>query len=99
MASRPAGQPLEAMSMSVAVDKQRTAEREPDRWRRLELVFADYARVARMRREGLPLVTIAARLGWTSRTLFSWEQAVREWELAVKAFDRKGIKMSESSKL
>lgn len=63
-------------------------EREPDRWRRLELVFGDLSRVARMKREGLPMSTIAQRLGWSEMTLYRWLEA-------LKVLERKGIKMTE----
>lgn len=74
--------------MSDTVDKQRAVEREPDKWRRLELVFADLSRVARMKREGLPMSLIAQRLGWTEMTLY-------RWLAAFKVLERKGIKMTD----
>lgn len=74
--------------MSDTVDRQRAVEREPDRWRRLELVFADLSRVARMKREGLSMDLIAHRLGWSRMTLHRWLEA-------LKVLERKGIKMTD----
>lgn len=75
--------------MSETVDRQRAAEREPDRWRRLELVFADLSRVARMRREGLAMDLIAQRLGWSRATLHNWL-------CAFEVMERKRIRMTDS---
>jgi hypothetical protein len=78
--------------LSDTVDKQRAQEREPDRLWRMENVLGDLARVMRMRREGMSLSAIAIRIGWTERTLHNWLAA-------AKVMERKGIEMTERSKL
>lgn len=77
--------------MSDSFDKRLAADREPERWRRLAQVFTDLARVARLREEGMTMDEIAVRVGWSRPTL-------QRWLAAAKLVERKGIRMTESSK-
>lgn len=77
-------------AVSKALDAVRARERKAQRLDRLDRVLDDLKKLNRLRREGLPMEIIAARMGWHPHTL-------ERWLKAAAVFERKGIKMSQSN--